>query len=106
MSLGPFKFEEPIRRLNADVKKFGERKYISNKGVQSGWMERGSFGEARRVPATPRQSTSRCQKWKERPPWRSSGEDPVLRTQGAQVRPLVGELRSHMLLQPRPGSAK
>lgn len=65
MSLGSFKFEEPIRYLTAVVKKFGERNYISNKGVQSAWMERGSFGEASRVPATPRQSTSHFPKWKE-----------------------------------------
>jgi len=55
----------PIRCLNAKVKKFVPRKYISNKGVQSVWMESGSSWEARRIPMTPRQSTSHCQKWKE-----------------------------------------
>ena len=54
----------PIRCLNAKVKKFVPRKYISNKGVQSVWMESGSSWEARRIPTTPRQSTSHCQKWK------------------------------------------
>ena len=33
---------------------------------------------------------------KQGPPWQSSGWDSVLPMQGARVRSLVGELRSHM----------